>query len=511
MQDGRKWYALDVLGGASIAVGKPAAEKQQPKAQARAPQTPMSLAPQLTLQSHPVSHTEALLGDSMEREDSFFTHSVELETDACSTAWTVLEQPHVYSTSSPETQNHSNAKLAMTETLLPDTGAVDNLIGLNTARRFAASARKQGSEVKWSRLQKPRLISGVGGRPAVAYHQVSIQGRLPSGRSLIYTAPVIGDASADVPALLGLREMSAAGIVYVPKEARLWFIHDLKQVRWPQNSHYAELVESPSGHQLLPFITPPKSETGRLALKDVATYHNLTASPSAGSMRCSDAVPARVKHSVSFATFPADEETVQIADCKPMQQEQASALTVLEPSARRTEIMNAVEAMLLSKKVPLAPQRTNLFDPVTDRHRSMLIGLFTTRGQSVTRATRENEELVVLLHQLATTRPKDRRGMPYASIQLTVADEVGLPAHQDQRNGSRTDIIAFGHYEGGLLWVASASGKTPCPQRTLANQTVTDKGTSHDIYRRWCTFDGTRWHSTTPHKGHRISVAFYLP
>eukprot|EP00971_Amphidinium_carterae_P166245 3295161-Amphidinium_carterae.1 len=126
-------------------------------------------------------------------------------------------------------QNHSKAKLHAMETLLPDTGAVDNLIGLNTARRFAAAARQQQTAVKWSKLQRPRLISGVGGRPAVAYHQISIEGKLPTGRSLVYTAPVVGDASADVPALLGLREMANAGIVSIPAEGRLGFIKQIKQ------------------------------------------------------------------------------------------------------------------------------------------------------------------------------------------------------------------------------------------------------------------------------------------
>eukprot|EP00971_Amphidinium_carterae_P282378 5605935-Amphidinium_carterae.1 len=76
----------------------------------------------------------------------------------------------------------------------------------------------------------------------------------------------------------------------------------------------------------------------------------------------------------------------------------------------------------MSKNIPLAPQRTNLYDPETDRHRSLLIGCVTTRGKDVTKATRENPELVTLLHRLATTRPKGRRLAPYLAIQLTVAD-----------------------------------------------------------------------------------------
>eukprot|EP00971_Amphidinium_carterae_P076040 1502131-Amphidinium_carterae.1 len=172
-------------------------------------------------------HAEDPKIDPLEKEDSFFVCAEELEETSCTSAWTVVDRTdwHTssFSASTNEAQNHSKARLETMETLLPDTGAVDNLIGLNTARKFAETARRMGTPVKWSKLQRPRVISGVGGRPAVAQYQVSIQGKLPSGRSLIYTAPVIGDASADVPALLGLREMSSAGIVNLPSAGQLGF------------------------------------------------------------------------------------------------------------------------------------------------------------------------------------------------------------------------------------------------------------------------------------------------
>eukprot|EP00971_Amphidinium_carterae_P237347 4711480-Amphidinium_carterae.1 len=131
----------------------------------------------------------------------YFAYDAELEETDCSTAWTTIDHTTsaaAYETNSMSTtQNHSKAKLQHVETLLPDTGAVDNLIGLRTALRFAAAAKQQGTTVRWSKLQRPRLISGVGGRPAIANYQVSIEGRLPSGRSLIYVAPVVGEASSD--------------------------------------------------------------------------------------------------------------------------------------------------------------------------------------------------------------------------------------------------------------------------------------------------------------------------
>eukprot|EP00971_Amphidinium_carterae_P230361 4571931-Amphidinium_carterae.1 len=67
-----------------------------------------------------------------EEEDMYFAYDAELEETDCSTAWTTIDHTTsaaAYETNSMSTtQNHSKAKLQHVETLLPDTGAVDNLI-----------------------------------------------------------------------------------------------------------------------------------------------------------------------------------------------------------------------------------------------------------------------------------------------------------------------------------------------------------------------------------------------
>eukprot|EP00971_Amphidinium_carterae_P052264 1028915-Amphidinium_carterae.1 len=78
-------------------------------------------------------------------------------------------------------------------------------------------------------------------------------------------------------------------------------------------------------------------------------------------------------------------------------------------NTERAKIMDDAEQALVQYTVPLAPQRTNLYDASTDRHRSVLFGIHTTRGVNITRATFEQSELLQALHLLATTRPKSRR------------------------------------------------------------------------------------------------------
>eukprot|EP00971_Amphidinium_carterae_P349761 6491208-Amphidinium_carterae.2 len=533
-KNGKKYCSLDVLGGATVAIGGRPTQQRRNAQNTRAPPSLENQAEVGTgtgMQSRPASAT-ALESSTqpLERadtEESYFVHTIDLLDGDCTSAWTVMDPVSTQSAynSNMETQNHSKAKLHSVETLLPDTGAVDNLIGLNTARRFAAAARQQQSKVQWSRLQRPRLISGVGGRPAIAHYQVSIEGKLPTGRSLIYTAPVVGDASADVPALLGLREMSRAGIINIPSEKKLCFIKDVKKVQWPSDAFFVDMAESASGHQLLPFLSSNTtksmmSSTPSYAILASRTEHEVCAVTSASELPNPEtndqphldiaSVPTPKSVRFEHGSQTAESTTVEPTTTSYLQVPLLQATTELTSQEKAT-VMDVVEDLLLNKTIPLAPQCTNLYDPETDRHRSLLLGVHTTRGTGITRATRENADLLKALHSLASTRQKGRRSSPYAAIQLTVADCIGLPAHQDQHNDSKTDIIAFGSYTGGLLWVSSKAGKTSCPQRTIDGKVVEPKGTAHDIHRKWTTFEGVRWHATTPHKGHRVSAAFYLP
>ena len=60
--------------------------------------------------------------------------------------------------------NHSATRLTHREGLLVDTGAVDDLTGLDFVKRQAEVAQRHGRQVKWEELAKPKRVSGAGGR-----------------------------------------------------------------------------------------------------------------------------------------------------------------------------------------------------------------------------------------------------------------------------------------------------------------------------------------------------------
>eukprot|EP00971_Amphidinium_carterae_P281620 5590913-Amphidinium_carterae.1 len=106
-------------------------------------------------------------------------------------------------------------------TLLPDTGAVENLIGAQQASRFAAKAKQTGSTVEWSVLKNPKLVSGVGGSAQVIRHQLAVTGRIAAGLQVRYVAPVTEGESSGIPALLGLNEMRQTGCILLPRSGKM--------------------------------------------------------------------------------------------------------------------------------------------------------------------------------------------------------------------------------------------------------------------------------------------------
>eukprot|EP00971_Amphidinium_carterae_P325243 6455421-Amphidinium_carterae.1 len=179
--------------------------------------------------------------------------------------------------------------------------------------------------------------------------------------------------------------------------------------------------------------------------------------------------------------------------------------------------MKEIEQQLSQITIPLGHQRTNVFgESVQGRAfepRSVLYGAYTRRGYGVTRSC-EDTTTLRLLHQLAETRPRSRRSMPYSCIQLTESvPEQGLPAHRDAGNVGSSDIIALGQFTGGELWISSANGQAKLPEalKPLHQALPPDcsRGTWHCINHRWLCFDGRAWHSVKPFTGTRTSIIFF--
>eukprot|EP00971_Amphidinium_carterae_P153334 3039826-Amphidinium_carterae.2 len=271
--------------------------------------------------------------------------------------------------SSPVKPSHDKAVSRIhPATLLPDTGAVENLIGARRAAEFHKEADRQGLHASWTKLRTPKLVSGVGGSAQLIQHQLTIEGRIAPKTSIKYVAPVIEGESAGVPALLGLKEQARAQCVILPnsKEMKILPISaDEKQIVWPPGTRTISLEQAPSGRLLVPFmLSMTKHDESR---RD----HNHPSHKHLGweTVQTADAIDPMIESKEDGETYP-----VTIAQ---------------ERAIRRKKIIQSVEALLLETHIQKATTRTNIhgnnpggkqFHP-----RSALYGLHLTRGKDITK------------------------------------------------------------------------------------------------------------------------------
>ena len=122
-------------------------------------------------------------------------------------------------TESPNSAGQSNPQAALCtqhcstgidgcEGLLVDTGAVDNLTGLDFVVRQHQTVVKYGSKVNGVPLPNPEGVSGVGGRVVQCTERADIPGALEDGRLISYAAPVIPGKTSPVSPLYGLNSMA---------------------------------------------------------------------------------------------------------------------------------------------------------------------------------------------------------------------------------------------------------------------------------------------------------------
>eukprot|EP00971_Amphidinium_carterae_P351093 6491908-Amphidinium_carterae.1 len=481
--------------------------------------------------------------ETVNNENAMVVTQHEAIQSAMASATTSASVRHVQKTSE-STPSHERAKLSSMESLLPDTGAVENLVGARSAQHMTEIASQIGARCRWTRLACPKTVSGVGGSSQTAEFQIVVEGNIGAASHIKYAAPVVGGSSSGVPPLLGLRELSNSHCVYLPRSKQLKVVSDEHLIQWPSGTKTIHLSESPSGHLLLPFLQPKTSSTWS---------YPTSSTPHADAQRHqqrSDHDLATNDHNHIFARqhqhvqqqHPEAEELNQTSMLERQLTPHFGSFTsstskdkdtehdVLvergsnhrQRQQHRREIMQAAEAVIVSncQTIPKAHTRTNVYGNNSRSAftpRSVLLGIHTTRGVGITRATEDNQQIVAALHQLASSRPPSRVTMPYSAIQLTISEPgQGLPCHTDGHNATRSDIIALGTFEGGQLWLASNGGTMSLPSKLqpLSTSTKTTpqlKGTLHDINHRWLTFDGHQPHATTSHTGFRISIIYYSP
>eukprot|EP00971_Amphidinium_carterae_P071955 1422853-Amphidinium_carterae.1 len=390
-------------------------------------------------------------------------------------------------------------------TLLPDSGAVENLIGAKRASAFHKEATKQGMRASWTKLKVPKLVSGVGGAAQLIQHQFTVEGHIAPRMSIRYSAPVIEGDSAGVPALLGLREQAKASCVLLPNLKVMKILPSPEaetQIVWPAGTRTITMDQAASGHLLMPFLT---KHDGTRRDSNHSCHNRHSNQP--------------VMHVTE------DQQQERIVRPSPtdidIEVTMQYPLTMAQSRAKkRKEVWQACEAMLLDTHIKKATTRTNIHgDNVSGRQfqpRSALYGLHLTRGRDITRSCYDNPEVLQALHQIAMTRPQSRVDHPYAAIQITMSEpHQGLPAHRDAGNVGKSDIIGLGNYINGELWVASANGQHKLPSSLFPmHQTLpadSRRGSWHSINHRWYTFNGHNFHASKPYEGERISVIYFVP
>ena len=139
-----------------------------------------------------------------------------------------------------------------------DPGAYTNLIGEDTARKFASIAAQNGFSPRQWRM-KIMYIQGVGnGQQRCEWKvsipiacQISIDGT--QAQLCYFEAPVVGESGAKLPALLGLKSMTAmnASLVMAQGKEALLLPYTADDVGDISRSRRCPLVRAPSGHLLL--------------------------------------------------------------------------------------------------------------------------------------------------------------------------------------------------------------------------------------------------------------------
>ena len=141
------------------------------------------------------------------------------------------------------------------EGLLVDTGAVDNLTGLEFVVRQSKASKQHGIETSWEELEHPRRMAGVGKQTDICKHKATINGVLHNGNPISYSAPVIPGEPGEstVPPLYGLQSLAKDHTYVGSHNGILVMVPAGKddEIRWPKGTEMIQCERSPSGHWLI--------------------------------------------------------------------------------------------------------------------------------------------------------------------------------------------------------------------------------------------------------------------
>ena len=171
---------------------------------------------------------------------------------------------------------HSSTRLPNHEGLIPDTGAVDDISGSEFVDRQALEASKHGYEVEWEKLERPKGVSGVGGKDKVCHQRARIPCALPDKSMMKYCPAVI--PTSDVPPLVGVDSMSRLNVFFGTRDGAFTMVPEgqNENIVWPEGTKHIKCVQAPSKHWLLTVsawneISREKESTGKPASSFVSS------------------------------------------------------------------------------------------------------------------------------------------------------------------------------------------------------------------------------------------------
>ena len=153
--------------------------------------------------------------------------------------------------------------------IIVDVGAWTNLVGKETARKIAASAKQAGLYSSQKKLPKPLTVQGVGEGsqacgwlatlPIAVSTVASDNPGDPDSESVQrhdYEAPVLeGEHGQHCPGLLGLRSLQAKGAVLqldVGKKLLTFPGPSGYKIEWGPGATHIKMESAPSGHYVIP-------------------------------------------------------------------------------------------------------------------------------------------------------------------------------------------------------------------------------------------------------------------
>ena len=153
--------------------------------------------------------------------------------------------------------NHSATQLPGKLSVIVDSGAWTNLMGINVARALAQRAIERGFKPSQNKMTRPLKVQGVGNGEQQCQWQcvtpVAVPHQDGSAGGGTFTAPVVqGGPGAQLPALLGLRSMEQQRAI-LDTGGRTLIIPgpgDV-EIRLPPGSVRIPLEKAPSGHLVM--------------------------------------------------------------------------------------------------------------------------------------------------------------------------------------------------------------------------------------------------------------------